>query len=270
MNKITVKCPAKINLFLNIVGTKDNMHLLNMINNTVDLYDVLEVEMLEDNLGNIKLECDNPVIPIDEKNSVYKSLKLMMDEFSINNSFNVFIKKRIPLEAGMGGESTDAAGVMVAVNKLCNLNLSIDDLCKLGIRIGSDVPYCIYGGAACVKSLGDVISRTSIAYKYYVVIKPDFSMNTKEAFKKYDEAVSEYRVLKEKIGHNDFEIIIPEIVSIKNDLMIEGAVCSNMTGSGTAVVGCFDNRETQESAYSKLSSKYKVYKVCSCNGIEII
>ncbi len=269
MKNIIVKCPAKINLFLNIVGKKDNMHLLNMINNTVDLYDVINISVLDDIDGNIKITCNNPVIPLDEKNSVYKALKLMVDTYNIKNSFAVHIEKNIPLEAGMGGESTDAAGIIVGINKVCDLSLSKEKLCELGSKIGADVPYCICGSGKVVKGIGEIISDTKIDYKYYVVIKPNYSMNTKEAFKKYDELVKKYEIIEPKIGHNDFELIIPDITSIKDELVLNGANCVNMTGSGTAVVGCFKDKITQEEAYNKLKDKYDTYKVKSCKGIEV-
>ncbi len=270
MTKITVKCPAKINLFLNIIGTKDKMHLLNMVNNTINLHDYLEIEMIEDDLSQINLTCTNPIIPCDSKNSVYKALQLMMNTYGITSSFNIRIVKQIPLEAGLGGESTDAAGLIHGINYLCNLNLSLEELCSLGIKIGSDIPFCLSGGSKKVTGTGEQIEEYPIPYNNFVIIKPDYSMSTKEAFKRYDELIKEYEILQDiQLGHNDFERIMPEILYLKEELYKLGAVFANLTGSGTALVGTFRDEEQQEIAYNHFKDKILTFKAKSCNGITI-
>lgn len=269
MNKLVVKCPAKINLFLNIVGKQNNMHLLNMLNNTVDLYDYLDIEIINNDQRKITLTCDNLNIPVDSKNSVYKALDLMMKKYNINASFKVNMYKNIPLEAGLGGESTDAAGLIYGINKLCNLQLSLEEMQEIGALIGADVPYCLHGGPCIVNGIGEKIIKTKLDLEYFVIIKPDFSMNTKDAFKKYDELVKKYEIFDEIIiGHNDFEKVIPDIQLIKDEFFKYNPYSVNMTGSGTAVVASFLDYENYINCYKNCKKKYQTWKVRACNGIE--
>ena len=128
-------CPAKINLFLNIIGKSDGMHDMHMINQTVDLYDTLEISAN----GTIfdHFECNNSKIDTND-NSVLKALKIMRHLFDIRSGFDIKLTKRIPLESGLGGESTDAAGLILGINALFKLNLDMETLIKIGLMIRKD------------------------------------------------------------------------------------------------------------------------------------
>ena len=270
MEKTTVLCPAKVNLFLNIVGKVDDMHLLHALNQSVDLYDYLEIE--PNGNGNINITCNNPDVPLDQRNSVYKALALMKYYFNILVGFNVKITKNIPLESGLGGESTDAAGAILAINEMFQLNLPIDELCSIGNLVGSDVPFCLVGGSAMIKGTGNEVTPISINLKHYVIVKPPISMKTKEMFKKYDETTHEYYDYDVVgVGYNDFEIIVPEeIHSLKRSMINLGAVASNMTGSGSAVIGLFADKEQQLFAYQVLKDYFESYQADACEGVHII
>ena len=126
MTDVIVLCPAKINLFLNITGKQDDMHLLKMVNQTVSLYDTLYIKL--NGTGRINITCNNKNIPLDENNSCYKAASLMKDTFNIKFGFDIEITKKIPTGAGLGGESTDAAGVVLGISHMFKLNIDSERL----------------------------------------------------------------------------------------------------------------------------------------------
>ena len=164
-------CPAKINLFLNIIGKNDGMHDMHMINQTVDLYDTLEISVNGTLFDHF--ECNNSQIDTND-NSVLKALKIMRYLYDIRFGFDIKLTKRIPLESGLGGESTDAAGLILGINDLFKLNLDMETLIKIGLMIGADVPFCLVGGTALVSEIGNVIKPIQRLIDNYVIIKPDF------------------------------------------------------------------------------------------------
>lgn len=268
--KISILCPAKINSFLNITAKEKPLHSLKMINQSVSLYDYIELETNNDN--SINLVCNNSLVPCDESNSIYKAILILKEKYNINHGFNIFINKQIPLSSGLGGESTDAAGTILAINELFNLKLMKNDLKEIGFKIGSDVPFCLEGGTKIIESFGQVIKKRKTEYNYFLIVNPNVTINTKEMFEKYDYSINKYiKIKNNKYGHNDFEKVIPNnLLKIKDDLISNGAIFSNLTGSGSCFIGAFDNFLSQKKAYLALKDKYEIYIVTSCDGIKII
>ena len=262
-------CPAKINLFLNIIGKNDGMHDMHMINQTVDLYDTLEISVNGTLFDHF--ECNNSKINT-EDNSVLKALKIMRYLYDIRFGFDIKLTKRIPLESGLGGESTDAAGLILGINDLFKLNLDMETLIKIGLMIGADVPFCLVGGTALVSEIGNVIKPIQRLIDNYVIIKPDFGLKTKDMFQKFDQSFPVYKVLDELcIGWNDFEIVAPlEIQTYKERLINNGAFTANMSGSGSAVIGYFHDTKSQLRTYKLLRKFFEIYPVMACDGVEIL
>lgn len=258
--KITSKAYAKINLNIYITNKrKDGYHDLDMILQTVDLYDGIEIEKI--NEDKIIIECSDKTLPLDEKNDAYKAAILMKEHFNIKNGYRVKIDKRIPIEAGLGGGSSDAATVINSIVKLENLDTNIDEISKIGLKIGAEMPYSIQGGLKRVRGIGEVVERIDYNHNYYfTIVKPTFSLKTADVFKQFD--------IKEKINtdlnndkfildlenndaeildymHNDLELVStriqPEILEIKDKLMELGALKSLMSGSGSSTYGVFDD-----------------------------
>ena len=127
-------------------------------------------------------------IPLDETNSIYKAAKLFKETYNISDGFIFKVKKRIPIAAGLGGESTDAAGTLLILNEYYKLNKTKEELSKLGIKIGSDIPFFIHSGYKEVTSIGDIINKPSInnPFNWYIIIKPNFGLSTKEMYNKID------------------------------------------------------------------------------------
>lgn len=173
---------AKINLSLDVVGKReDGYHDLEMIMASIDLYDDLTFQIIPEN--RIRVTCEHPQVPTDERNLVYQAIRLMKDRYHIREGLAVHIDKRIPVTAGLAGGSSDAAATIRAINRLFDLNLTFEEMLDIGLYLGSDVPYCIYGRMAYVTGRGENIEPLpSLENVWVVVIHPDIAVSTKEIF----------------------------------------------------------------------------------------
>lgn len=273
MKYIKVKCPAKINLFFNIIGLdKRSYHLIHGLNQSVSLYDTLDMKIAD---SGVNLHCNNSNIPLDEKNSVYKASKLFFEYTGINSGIDININKKIPLMSGLGGESTDAAGTLIGLNKLFNSNLSTCELIELGYKIGCDVPFCITGGTCEVSGCGEIINPCETIYKYFIIITPNIGFSTKYMFSLYDNKISKYKKIPITIGHNDFHKVLDNnILNIIDIVKNNNAIESFLTGSGSSVIGIFENEEILDKAYNSLRNNfgndYSINKAYSVAGVEFV
>lgn len=270
MDKITVKCPAKINISLDVVGKReDGYHLLQSIMQNISLFD--EVTVKKSSEG-INLYCNNGNVPCNSSNTAYKAGRLISDSFNIKEGVDIIIEKRIPVSAGLAGGSTDAAGVIVAMNELFNLNLSTEDMMKFGAKIGADVPFCIFQNTALAEGVGENLTPIGpIEDVWCVIAKPDISVSTAEVYGKLkmDEIPKHPNTLKlvEYIEKKDIENMAlnminvletvtikenPVIFDIKNIMMEFHALGSIMSGSGPSVFGIFEDRVRAEKCYNRL------------------
>lgn len=270
---IEIKSYAKINLFLDIVNKRpDGYHNIKTVMQEIDLYDVLLIEEQE---NGICISCDNYNIPLDNKNTCYKAANLIKEIYNINLGVKIQIKKVIPTGAGLAGGSSNAAAVIKGLNKLWNLNMSLNDMLEIGVKIGADVPFCLTGGTCLCEGIGDKITELNpFVWNNIIIIKPDFSISTPLAYKNVTR--SEYNHYKnnkilEYIRKKDYyntcvsvantlEIAAikfkPEILTIKEDLLESAAFSSLMTGSGSSIYGFYNNSDELDKAYNYLSKKY--------------
>lgn len=271
MKKIRVKAYGKINLGLDVLGRKENgYHEINMVMQTVKLYDMISLESLEEE--EIRIKTDKEVLPTDEKNIVYRAIQLVKEEYGIKAGVLAEIIKRIPIAAGMGGGSADAAATLRAMNYLFHLELSEKKLMELGLRLGADVPFCVMKGTAEAKGIGERLRRLSPPPNCFVLLaKPDISVSTKEVYEEFDG-------LKE-VSHPDMEKLIAclgkddlvpfceamgnvleEVTAkkysiigeIKEKMVDGGAIKALMTGSGPTVFGIFRDKSKAEATRRKL------------------
>lgn len=288
MDKISLKTSAKLNLFLKINGINQNKyHDMTMINQSVDIYDFITVVKAE---NGIRIK-DNTTIN-QESNIVYKTAKLINDEIR-KIDVDIKLSKNIPMQAGLGGGSGDAAGIITALDILYDLKLSDDKKIDLAKRVGADVPFCLFGGSKCVRGIGELIDDVICDDFSYIIIKPDENMPTKEAFALFDKSekkdvkadfIDEILLKKKKIDidfvqkyfYNDFEAVIEqkfEIISqIKNDFYKNDAVFSMMSGSGTTVYAIYTDDDLRKRAFENLKSKYKNIFLSNTikQGVEIL
>lgn len=275
MKQIKVKCPAKINVFFNIIGLDErNYHLIHSLNTSISLYDYLNIKVTDTN--QIIITCNEPNIPLDEKNSVYKAAKIFLDYTKITTGLEIHIEKHIPTQAGLGGESTDAAGTILALNFLFNTNLSEEEQNTLGYKTSCDVPFCLVGGSCEVKGCGEIVKKSFVPYKYYLVITPNIGHSTQEMFKLFDQQTKEYKTQYIEIGYNDFHKVLTQDIK---DLIIKvtnktNAITSMLTGSGSSIIGIYETEESLDKTYETmkklLDSSYKIEKTHTVPGIKLI
>ena len=231
-----IKCPAKINLFLNIQNKKDDgYHNIKTIVQTIDLFDEIILSKRKDRKINIK--CNNPDIPCDETNSVFKAIKIYYEYIKKDiEGYDITIIKNIPNKAGLGGESSDACGIIKLLNK--EYNLPYDDLLNIAKKIGDDCKYFLKCGC-----LDEEMNEIKNPYQFYLLINSSSEgCSTKEMFRKYDE-LNEFENLEKKINLvNDFEKIY-NIEKEKITLTNKGCIMAGLTGSGSYVVGILEEKK---------------------------
>ena len=266
--KITVNAPAKINLFLDIIGKLDNgYHSLFMVMQTVGLCDEITVEKSDKN--GIFLTCSEEKLPCDEKNIAYKAAAAFCKKYGIEPNIKIHIEKRIPFAAGLAGGSADAAAVIVALDKLCETNLSEYELCKTGLLVGSDVPFCIKGGTCLSQNTGGILSPLEPLKDCFIVLaKPEAGVSTAEAYAAADSTYlykpDSMRML-DACEKGDFEgicryagnvfeqvIEVAERVEFKEIMRKHGCSLCQMSGSGPTVFALFESKENAEKCSEEL------------------
>lgn len=291
MNSITLKSRAKINLSIDVLGKRqDEYHLVEMIMQTIDLYDLIEINEKDNDQITIKSTSDE--IPLDCNNLVYKAANLIKKTFNINKGVEIHIKKNIPVAAGMAGGSSNAAAVLVGLNKLWNLNLSNQQLEKIGLKLGADVPFCINGGAVLASGIGEELTPIKGLTKdvCILVCKPDLFVSTKEVYECIDSKDIDKRpnnkflieCLKNEdtrqLAENMFNVLEgvtmdkhPVIQQIKDIMTNNRALGAMMSGSGPTVFGLYENREDAVKCKAILEKQFKQTFVVACEekGVEV-
>lgn len=289
--KLTLKAYSKINLLLDITGVKSNgYHKLFTVMQSISLHDVISVE--KNGGEEITVSCDTDGVPTDKRNIVYKCAERFFEYAGIteNKGIHIDIKKHVPFCAGMGGGSGDGAAVLVALNKMFETDYPEKVLCRIGAKVGADIPFCIVGGTALALDTGAVVAPLPDVENIYIaVVKPNDGVSTKEAYDSVD-AIENMRHPKNermlellsdgdymsalKLCSNVFEqaIDIPGRVDIKDIMNRSGAVVSCMTGSGSAVFGIFTDESTCRDCVKKLEDKFRnvYFATPEKSGVEII
>ena len=271
MDEISLKALAKINLGLDVLGKReDGYHEVRMVMQTIHLYDRVEIKKTRS--PHIHVETNLYYLPVNEDNLVYRAAKLMKDEFQIKEGVRIVLQKFIPVAAGLAGGSSDAAAVLVGMNRIFNLGLKQNKLMELGLKIGADVPFCIMRGTALAEGIGEKLTALPPMPKCPVLIaKPAISVSTKavyEGLKLYDgmehpdiDGVMEgiqQKDLKGVASHmgNILETVTipmyPVIEDIKKLMLENGALNVMMSGSGPTVFGLFPNEKEIRRAYEAL------------------
>ncbi|MBC1335899.1 4-(cytidine 5'-diphospho)-2-C-methyl-D-erythritol kinase [Listeria booriae] len=268
--KINVKAPAKINLSLDaLYKRKDNYHELEMVMTTIDLADRLQLVLLEKDC--IKLDVKAHFIPDDKRNLVYQAAALLKERFQIKQGVAITLDKSIPVAAGLAGGSSDAAAALKGLNQLWDLNLSLEELADLGAELGSDIPFCLYGGTALATGRGEIIEPLPMMPNCWIVLaKPSISVSTPGVYR--DLKVSEVKHPNTKgmvqaIQDGSFEGICdnignvletvtlvkhPEVKRIKEKMLEFGADTALMSGSGPTVFALVKQYSRAKRVYNGL------------------
>lgn len=277
MGFIQLKSRAKINLSIDVVGRReDGYSLVEMIMQSIDLHDIIKIKELDNNKIIIKSNSSN--MPLDRRNIAYKAAVLIKKEFNISKGLEIYIEKHIPIAAGLAGGSSNAAAILVGLNKLWDLNLREEELQNLGLRLGSDVPFCISGRPALAQNIGEKLTYikglpdgTNI-----VVCKPNLFVSTKEVYQNLNMANVDTRpntkLLLQKLEEEDIETVSKNMVNvlesvtskkykvineIESIIMYFNALGTLMSGSGPTVFGIFKSEEDALKCKVELLKRYK-------------
>lgn len=278
MDSLVLNAKAKINLYLDVMGKRaDGYHLLETVMHTVSLCDT--VTLTKTDRSGIEISCSDPIIPCNEKNIAYKCAAAFFDKTGISSGgVSIDIIKRIPSQAGMGGGSADGAAVLTGLDRLFETGLSEGELISIGARIGADIPFCIKGGCGYCTGIGEIIEPLPAICGYVLIGKGQAGISTTEAFGKIDSLGSGIGIsgIKQIFGNvssltdiasycrNIFDDVtsLEEVTDIKRIMTENGAVCSAMTGSGSAVFGLFESENVAAKAQDVLKQKNYFTALC--------
>lgn len=271
MEQIKIKAYGKINLGLDVIRKrKDGYHDIDMIMQTVGVYDDIEIKKRESQ--GIVVKTDVIDLPNDKDNLAYMAAEILIDEFNIEGGVEIRINKRIPIAGGMAGGSTDCAATLKGINQLFELGLSENELQARGVRLGADVPYCIMGGTASARGIGEILTPLPAPPQCHVLIaKPGISVSTQhvysnirpEEIEKHPDIEGMICAIKSGDLYRMSELLenvmekvtipkYPVINDIKQTMLNCGALNSIMSGSGPTVFGLFDDLKKASQAMSEL------------------
>ena len=280
MKQIKLKAYAKINLGLDVLRRReDGYHEVRMIMQTIRLFDRITMTKIRKN--DIYLETNLSFLPTDERNLVYRAVKMMKEEFDITEGIRIELNKKIPVCAGMAGGSTDAAAALVGMNRLFQLKLSEKQLMEYGVKLGADVPYCIMRGTALSEGIGEKLSRVSpIPDCYILIAKPNINVSTKFVYENLNlpalESHPDIDLLLRAIEEGDLYTLAsnlgnvletvtieryPVIEQVKQSMLAKGGIGALMSGSGLTVFGIFDSEAKVKDAYREVRRIQSVRQV---------
>jgi len=265
MNEITLLTPAKINLCLNVLAKRpDGYHDVEMLMQAVGLYDTVTVRL---GGSGISVVCDHDAVPSGEGNIAWRAAHEMLKRTGRSDGVAIVIKKTIPVAAGLGGGSSDAAAVLAACNHLLDAGLGTAELAAIGARLGMDVPFFFSGPLALAQGRGELLTRLAPLSKFWVLlVNPGFGTSTAWAYNNVNLGLTKKvdcnKIAGLTIGqiadslHNDLEAVTaeahPVVLEMEQALLASGALGARMSGSGPTVFGVFQTEAACRSAAEKL------------------
>ncbi len=278
-SSITVHAPAKINLILRILDRRsDGYHNLWSVMQTVALED--EVQIRVTSRGGIRLTCDTEALSGDSNNLVHRAASAVLDQAPLSVGLDVELRKRIPMGAGLGGGSSDAAATILGLNQLLNLGWSREQMQAVAEQLGSDVPFFLFAPAAVVSGRGEAVKPVWMEESRWVVlVKPGFGVETKWAYQELAATRAGARPLSSAhmeidrhsriswaqlatAAENDFEAPVfarhPVLREIKEALSMQGADLALLSGSGATMFGIFGDESAARRAHAHLAQDQRL------------
>lgn len=273
MNQIDIMSYAKINLTLDVLRKReDGYHELKMIMHTVSLFDSINIRKSE---SGISLKTNLKYLPTDKRNIAYAAAQLFLEKSGITDGVTINIKKTIPVAAGLAGGSSNAAAVLVGLNRMYDGIFNEAELCKMGELLGSDVPFCIAGGCALCEGRGEILTPLpDLASATFLIAKPPVRVSTADVYSNLKaDRLSEHpdtdgvigaigRGDKEAVAVRMFNVLEtvtaaqhPEIKRMKQEMIDMGATGSVMSGSGPTVIGLFKDKKLANDARIYMQKK---------------
>ena len=288
--KVLLRAFAKVNYALEVRGMRgDGYHEIATVMQSISLADEVEIKRAGQGFE-LTVEPEGAEVGATEENTIYKAQKVLEQYSGLKLPVKVHLRKGIPVGAGLGGGSADAAVTLVGLNELFKLDLSDAELRELGLKIGADVPFCLSGGTALGEGIGDVLSSLPEPPPHHLTVaKPVAGANTAQIYRAYDEqpkrgnlsvapvvdalSAGDLNALAKALGNDLAPVtkgLVLEVRVLEEELLREGALGAGMSGSGTAVFGVFDSNAEARYAASRLR-RYFV-GVCRpvANGVELL
>lgn len=287
---ITVFAPAKINLVLRILDRRtDGFHNLWSLMQTVRLEDEVVIRINREH-ADIRLQCDVPLLSVDHTNLVYRAAEAVLRRCERRIGVEIVLVKRIPMGAGLGGGSSDAAATIVGLDRALNLRWSSAEMAQVGQALGSDVAFFFFAPSALVTGRGEQVHPVRIAgNRWVVLVNPGFSVETKWAYHELSSSRTQVRPLSDihaalgresgisweqalEVAENDFETPVfrahPTLQGIKQALMVQGAEAALLSGSGATVFGIFRNEgeARKAQAHFQTQPRLKVFAAVASSG----
>ncbi len=274
MEEMRLKARAKVNLGLDVLRKReDGYHEVRMIMQTIQLYDKLKITRIRE--PQIQVRTNLHFLPTNEDNLAYRAAKLLLDEFHAKDGVQIELNKYIPVAAGLAGGSSDAAAVLVGVNRIFGFHLSQRELMERAARLGADVPYCVMRGTALAEGIGEKLTPLPPMPDCAILVaKPKIFVSTKHVYENLKaDQISQHpdidgqiealrkgdlKALAERMGNVLETVTIPEypiIGQIKESMKKCGALNAMMSGSGPTVFGLFTDREKAREAYDALKQE---------------
>lgn len=264
------QAPAKINLTLDTLYRRDDgFHEVEMIMTSVDLIDRLSFELLDKDT--IELHCDSAYIPTDQRNLVYQAATLLKQKFHVKQGVRIHLQKKIPVAAGLAGGSADCAAAFRGLNKLWQLNLTLDELATLSSQLGSDIPYCIYNKTALCRGRGEQLQFLNpLPNAWCILAKPNISVSTADVYGALNcqqaphpntsqalhaIATSDYKGLCQSLGNSLESVTLqkyPQVLKLKEIMIKAGADAVLMSGSGPTVFALVHHENQVRRIYNAL------------------
>lgn len=261
--------PAKLNLMLRITGQRsDGYHLLQTVFQFIELCDWITFHSVDD--GRVSLQKPIPGVP-EADDLIIRAAKLLKAETGCEQGVRIEVEKNLPMGGGLGGGSSDAATTLVVLNALWGLQLSMEKLMELGLTLGADVPVFVYGYSSWAEGVGEKLERIDIPEQWFVVIKPNCHVDTKEVFLSKDltRNSKSIRIADFIAGQhqNDCLGVVRERYQSVKDALVDLSEFSEarLTGTGACVFAQFDSEEAAVSAYRSLQKRWQVYLVKGVN-----
>lgn len=287
---ITVRAPAKTNLILRVLDRRaDGFHNLWSVMQTVGLEDDITIRLNRDH-QDLRLHCDVASLSTDQTNLVIRAAAAVLRRCERTIGMDIALTKRIPMGAGLGGGSSDAAATIIGLNRLLNLGWSAMEMAQVGQALGSDVPFFFFAPSAVVTGRGEHVSPVRMkGSRWIVLVNPGFSVETKWAYQELSSSRTHIPALSDQqaaldrehelsweqilqAAENDFETPVfaahPDLRAIKRDLLTQGAEAALLSGSGATVFGVFrdEARAKHAHAYFQPRPRYRVFVVATASG----
>ena len=260
-----LESPAKVNLRLEILKKReDGYHELRTVLQKINLHDLLHFSLKKER--GISITTDHPNLPVGKSNLVYQAVQSILKKSAYKGGVLIEIKKRIPLGAGLGGGSSNAATALKAMSQLLKIDFPKKELMRMGLEIGADVPFFFLEGAAIASGIGEHLKKIELPGLWYVLIYPNFEVSTRWAYQNFILTKRQFHFnLREllrtpkgilRLLWNDLEEVVskeyPQIGVMKKMLYSAGALGASMTGSGPTVFGVFSEEGGASEAYKKV------------------